>query len=174
MKNKWHTGTLFFKDGRYWWSYKFETCRECKTVRFPHKWRGLCTSCWDKERNKKTTRRKIVRNIAGIRFSYRKRVLNRITIDKRVYKKLDIASLKKNRKHSLKTYTDKNREILNLRNKVYRRLQKWLPCLAIIIEWEKKYFPFEWIEKTKLCKWSSIFWIWEKKERVWVTTRILS
>ena len=62
MKQYWHTGTLFIRWWKYKWANRYNYCTECKTCKFRHKGRGLCTSCWDKQRastpNRIETRKK--------------------------------------------------------------------------------------------------------------------
>lgn len=62
MKTFWHTGTLFIQWGKYKWACKYDHCIECLWVSFKHKWKWLCTSCWDKKRandpNRIETRKK--------------------------------------------------------------------------------------------------------------------
>ncbi len=50
MKKFGHTKTLFIQWLKYKWACHYDYCIECKWVKFKHKGRWLCTSCWDKER----------------------------------------------------------------------------------------------------------------------------
>lgn len=59
MKKYWHTKTLFIQWWKYKWSFKYEHCISCWKVEKPHKWRWLCTSCWDKERDKNPRRKEV-------------------------------------------------------------------------------------------------------------------
>lgn len=59
MKKYWHTKTLFIEWWKYKWARKYDYCIYCKNVEKPHKWRWLCTKCWDKERDNNPNRRKV-------------------------------------------------------------------------------------------------------------------
>lgn len=52
-----HTGTLFIQAWKYKWSYRHEHCIKCWQVKFKHKGRWLCTSCWDKEKDNDPNRK---------------------------------------------------------------------------------------------------------------------
>lgn len=67
MKQYWHTWTLFIRAWKYKWSYKYDHCIQCKTCDHKHKWRWLCTSCWDKERNK-NPKRKETHRVASMKW----------------------------------------------------------------------------------------------------------
>ena len=54
-----HTWTLFIQWWKYKWSQKYEHCIECWLVKFKHKGRWLCTSCWEKERDKDPKRKAV-------------------------------------------------------------------------------------------------------------------
>ena len=164
-KKYWHTWTLFLQNWKYYkWSYKFDYCIECKNCDSKHKWNWLCTSCWDKNRQN-NARRKITRKIAWIRFSYRRRVLHRLITKQRIYKKLDPDILKENRNKTIQKWIDKNREVINLQNKVYRRKRKWLPCLKIIINWKDRFLPFESLEKPATVFQNPKYDKWKKEQK---------
>jgi len=73
MKAYWHTKTLFIQAGKYKWAYHYDHCIECWKVDKPHKWRWLCTRCWDKQRDS-DPRRKQIKLKASRKFSEKKRI----------------------------------------------------------------------------------------------------
>ena len=56
MKQYWHTKTLFIQWNKYKWSFKYDYCISCKWVSKKHKWKWLCTSCFDKKRKENPKR----------------------------------------------------------------------------------------------------------------------
>lgn len=151
MKKYWHTKTLFIQtwNWKYKWSYKHEHCIKCWTCNFKHKWRWLCTRCWDKERDKKTSR-KLIKKKASENY-YDKHLRRNFKKDIQ-YFKFRIYNLISRKKEKKKEWIEKNKEAILLKGKVYRRLQKWLTCMQVIINWKTRYLPFETLEKpNKFC-----------------------
>ncbi len=145
-KNFWHTKTLFIDSNwKYKWSYKNDFCINCKTCKFKHKWRWLCTSCFEKERKTKSNKRKFNLKKQNTKFYVKSRVLHYLN------KKEDLRFRKRrsnfNEKEYKKKYYIDNLERLKLQSKTHRRLKKWLPCLKIIVNWKDKFLPFESLDK---------------------------
>lgn len=160
MKNKWHTGTLFFEHWKYRWSYKFDTCQKCKTVEFPHKWRWLCTSCWDKERGNNKNR-KYTKKKAGVKFHIKSKLLKILETPVKSRKKrektFDVKIYKRE-------YYERKKPALKLLAKIDRRLKNWKACLKIMINWKERFFPFDWIERPS-CMTSPDFPKYEEQRR---------
>ena len=129
MKIHWHTKTLFLQWNKYKWSIKYDHCIKCKTCDYKHKGRWLCTRCIDKERYAKPKRKEVLRKSA-LKWS------RQHTEEEKIRKNL-----------IQKKYYLKNKEVLQLILKARRRVQRWLPCLQIIIKWKTRYLPFESLEK---------------------------
>lgn len=149
-KMYWHTKTLFLQNWKYYkWSYSFDHCIICGTCNFKHKWRWLCTSCWDKERKNKRNR-KISRKIASAKYSFRRRVnhwLNKITKPK--YWPVRILS-EEDKKEYKKSWYEKNKEVMKLISKAYRMEKQWLNPLKIMVNWKTRLLPFTTLEKPKM------------------------
>lgn len=138
MKNAWHTKTLFIQWWKYKWSYKYDHCIECKTVKFKHKWRWLCTRCWDEERSIKPNRIE-----SKQKASKKWHTINKPRKPREEYKK----SLPKptwfDRRSYQKEWYMKNREVILFLKKWVVRKRKWLPTIEIL--W--KHIPYIDLEK---------------------------
>jgi len=157
MKNKGHTWTLFIQAWKYKWSRKYEKCIKCGTCNKKHKSKWLCSSCYDKKR-KENPKRVFNLKLQSFKFHFKNRALQYLTKTKRKPKK-KYSDLKKYRKE----YYEKNKEVLSLISKTYRRRKRNLPCLKMYI-WDKTiYFPFEWIDKPANFSDSKY---WEYKQRL--------
>lgn len=143
MKQYWHTKTLFIKAGKYKWSYKYNHCIKCWTCDHKHKWRWLCTSCWDKQRYN-TPKRKEVRAKASQRFCEK----NRIPRDqwKKMWPK---PKWLYNEEEYKKQWYNDNRPALLLMWKAKRLIQSGKPVMQMMIKWKTRYLPFETLEKPK-------------------------
>lgn len=138
-KEYWHTKTLFIQAWKYKWSYKFNYCIKCWTCNHKHKWNWLCTSCWDKERDK-TNKRKEIKQKAWKKW-HKTNYIPVIERKKRV-KTFDAKTYKKE-------WRIKNKEALLLKAKAYRMVKKGINCMQININWKYKYLPFETLEEPK-------------------------
>ncbi|RKW20174.1 hypothetical protein D8B46_10005 [Candidatus Gracilibacteria bacterium] len=87
---------FFEKGGKFLWSYKYERCIKCNRQVFKHKGKGLCTSCWDKERRKMGNRPKS-RKIAQIKWNLKRKIIKALTkiqikkesnFNKQIYQKI--------------------------------------------------------------------------------------
>ena len=168
MRNKWHTKTLFIQWWKYKWSYRYDHCVKCWTCNFKHKGRWLCLSCWDKERNK-TPKGYILKKIIQIRYWVRNRISHWLNTQERKAcwnKCYELTQEERKRRKPIyqKNYWKKNREIINLKNKIYRRRKKWLPCLIMMINWKERYFPFEGLWEKPKVYWSFKRNIWKEKQ----------
>lgn len=146
MKKYGHTGTLFIQhqNWKYKWSYKYDHCRHCWTCNFKHKWRWLCTSCWDKERAKKKSRILVRRKASKNRYSkhFKKNPIIK-EIRWKIIKILNQERRKEmNRKRCLK-WRSKNKEVINIKQRVKTRQKKWLYCMEYRINWKTIFLPFE-------------------------------
>jgi len=131
MKICWHTKTLFIQWWKYKWSYKFNHCIKCLTCENKHKWKWLCTKCFDKNRDKNFNRKK-VKLKAWLKY-YQKHKWT----DKEKIRLRNVA----------KVYYQKHKEALKIIQRVRNRLKAWKKCLKIVINWKDRYLPFENIEK---------------------------
>ena len=159
MKAYWHTKTLFIEWGKYKWARKHDFCTSCLSAKKPHKWNWLCIACHDKQRAKN---RKWALRKQQVKHYYKNRLLYILTTvsnprkkpwqKPKGFNKIEYRKqwYRKNKKAILlyrKEWYRKNKKVMLLKWEVQRRRKKWLPCLEMRINWETKYFPFEWIEK---------------------------
>ena len=145
-KEYWHTKTLFLQNWKYYkWSYKFDNCQNCWTCDFKHKWRWLCTSCFDKER--KVNSKKRLFNLAKQNWKhyYRKRV--ELFLTKTEHKKKKVNFTKEMQVEYKKEWYKKNSERISIIRRWEKRKKKWLPCLEYITSKKTIYLPFEGLEK---------------------------
>lgn len=144
MKAYWHTKTLFIQGWKYKWACKYEHCIECWQTKFKHKWRWLCTSCWEKERDK-TERRKEVKYKAWHKWH----IENKPKKPREEWKKMWPKPTGFDRSEYGKQWYQKNREVILLLNKWKVRKRKWLPVIEIL----GKYIPYINLEKPPTLKW---------------------
>lgn len=134
MKKYWHTKTLFLQNWKYYkWSYKYNHCIVCGNCNHKHKWKWLCTSCFDKQR-----------------YNDPKRIITRKKISNNYYLKSKTDIIKKERIYNnIKKYQEKNKEILRLLRLVRYKKNRWYKIMEYNINWKIKYLPFETLEKPK-------------------------
>jgi hypothetical protein len=134
MKKYWHTKTLFLQNWKYYkWSYKYNHCIVCGTCNHKHKWKWLCTSCFDKQR-----------------YNDPKRIITRKKISNNYYLKSKTDIIKKEKIYNnIKKYQEKNKEILRLLRLVRYKKNRWYKIMEYNINWKIKYLPFETLEKPK-------------------------
>jgi len=154
MKSYWHTWTLFIQAWKYKWSFKFDNCVKCWTCNSKHKWRWLCIKCWDKEREKSPKRKEIKRKA---RIKYHKKTYTPVIERKKRVKTFDV-------KKYQKEWRLKNQEALKLKEKAYRMVKKGVQCLKMIINWQEKHFPFEWLIEKPTTTWNK-FTEYEKRKQ---------
>lgn len=138
MKKYWHTWTLFIKWWKFKWAYKYDHCIKCRKADFKHKWKWLCTSCYDRERKNNSKQRKINLKIQNTKHYYKSRIL--LFLEKKEYKKTwpktNIFNLLEYRKN----YYQKNKEVLKLIAKWNRMNKSWKNPLKIIINWKERFY----------------------------------
>ena len=146
--------TLFVQWWKIKWSYKFQCCIKCNSCDFKHKWRGLCTRCWDKKRDK--TRKRIEQKKITKAKWHKDNYKKSISIKDILFYRTNIFSILNTKEKLLadkrrvsSRYYHKNKDVLNLINTVRRRIKRWKPCLKIIINWKDRYLPFESLDKPK-------------------------
>lgn len=144
MKNLGHTKTLFVQGGKYKWSYKHDHCIECWLVKFKHKWRWLCTSCWDKKRAKNPRRREVLYK-SGMKWHH----ANKPKIPREEWRKTWIQAFRTSeskkeykRQWHINNYAIWKDAILCI-NRGKARNKKWLPC----VQYKNVYLPFETLGK---------------------------
>lgn len=158
MKEFWHTKTLFKQWWKYKWSLKYNYCIECKTCDSIHKGRWLCTKCWDKERNK-NPKRKLQKYKSHIKHYDYARIFNTKWFRTRID---DILTNYARDKKNQITANLNRKEIWSIKKRIKRRLDKWLPCLKIIINWKIRYLPFEDLIKPKDI---NLYEEWKEKDK---------
>lgn len=160
-KKFWHTWTLFLQNGKYYkWSYKYNHCIECGKCDFKHKWKWLCTSCFDKKR-KENPKRKFNLKKQNLKHYFKSRVLLFLEKTERK-KKQKTFNLEKYKKQWYKQWYKENQEALLLKAKAYRMKRKWIKCLEMIINWKTKYLPF-----TEIIEKPATTWLNFKKYDEW-------
>ena len=137
-KEYWHTKTLFIQWWKYKWSYKHEHCTECKWVKFKHKGRWLCTSCWDKERANDPNRIETRLN-ASRKFSEK----NRIPLELQKKKWNKWWWTPEDKKAYQKSWYEKWKIAISTLKKWIVRKRKWLPY----VEYKWHPLPFETLGK---------------------------
>lgn len=143
MRNLWHSKTLFMMWNKYYWAKKHEHCVVCWTVKYKHRCRWMCTSCYAKEKRKTPNAQKS-NKISRNKINYRNRVLKYLE-----QKEKKVRPRTRNQYEYNKKRRNEFKIEYRLIEKARRRRKKWLPCLSMIINWKTKYFPFEWIDKPK-------------------------
>ena len=140
MKAFWHTQTLFIQADKYKWSYKFYHWQECKTCNFKHKWRWLCTSCWDKERANDPKRIE-VRQKAWKKWHE----IHKPRKPREEWKKMWAKVIWFDHKKYQKEWYNKNKEVISILKKWEVRKRKGLP----VIEYMWKFIPYFDMEKPR-------------------------
>ena len=144
MKAFWHTKTLFIQAGKYKWSYKHDHCIECWQTKFKHKWRWLCTSCWDKKRDKNPKRKEV---------KYK------------AWHKWHIINKPKKPREEWKPMWTKKR-LTSEQRKKYRKnwYRKWKEAIIILNKW--RIWSKRWLQ-LPMYKWYSIpFDIWPRNDKI--------
>lgn len=136
MKAFWHTKTLFIQWWKYKWSFHFDHCTQCGKCDKKHKWRWLCSSCWEKDREK-SDRRKEQKYQAWHRFSIKKRIPKELQRKKKpIFTREELTVHRK--EAYTKWYTEWKEAILILRK--WQELKK----LGIVLpEYKWKPIPFD-------------------------------
>ncbi len=157
MKAYWHTKTLFIQAGKYKWSYKHDHCIECKCVKFKHKWRWLCTSCWEKERDK-DPKRKEQKYKAGHKWH----TINNPSKPREEWKPMWTKKrlTPEQRKEYQREWARKWSIAINAIRKGATRHKKWLPC----VQYMDVFLPFETLSKP----FESNFTCTEKEYEEWI------
>lgn len=139
-----HTKTLFIQWWKYKWSFKYEHCISCGKVEKPHKWRWLCTRCWDKERDKNTKRKQQKYN---------------------VWHKWHITNKPRKPREEWKPMGTKKRITLEQKKEYQRQwYQKWKEAIMILNKW--RIWSKKWII-LPLYKWKPIpFDIWPRDDKI--------
>jgi len=158
MKNKWHTWTLFYENGKYRWSYKYDTCIKCWTVESKHKWKWLCARCYDKKRKENPKR---VFNLAkqNWRYYYKTRIL--MFLEKTEHKKKQAIRTPEYYKQYKKDWFQKNKRMMYLKARTKRLLKKWLNLMTYNINWKVINLPFESLERPS----KAIPWEYDKRKQ---------
>lgn len=139
-----HTNTLFIQWWKYKWSYKYDHCISCGKVDKPHKWRWLCTRCWDKERDQDPKRKE-----------YKKTKCHEWYVENNPKKPREEwkSKWRKPTWFSKKEYQHqwymKNRDAIWLIRKWEVRRKRWLPTIQIF--W--KHIPYFDITKPIALEW---------------------
>ena len=139
MKAYGHTKTLFIQAWKYKWSYKHDFCISCKNVSSKHKWKWLCTKCFDKNRREDSKR---LFNLAkqNWKYYYKTRIL--MFLEKTEHKKKALNFTKEDQKIYQKEWYTINREAILLKWKADRMKKRWETVLIAFIKWKERYFPF--------------------------------
>lgn len=144
MKAYWHTWTLFIQWWKYKWACKYENCVSCGKVDKPHKWRWLCTRCWDKERDKDPKRKEI-----KYKAWHKWHIENKPKKPREEWKQMWPRPTWFNEKEYKHEWYMNNREVILLLRKWEVRKRKWLPTIQIL--W--KHIPYFDITKPKSLEW---------------------
>lgn len=159
-KEFWHTWTLFIQAWKFKWSYNYEHCIKCWTVTFKHKWRWLCTSCWEKERDK-TKRRQEVKRKAWSKWHKEHYIYS--DWSKKKWPKPFLT--KDDKKTYKKEYMRKHRERYKIIKEWKERKEKWLSYLEYNINWKIIYLPF-WDLVKPNCTTNNMYLYDEWKEKI--------
>lgn len=166
-KEYWHTGTLFYENWKYRWSYKYTHCIRCWTCDHKHKWRWLCTSCADKERSKKTNRKK-VRKIAKTKYFIKKRIFHWLETPEKKKTWPDKFLTEKDKILYKKSYYQKNKEIIKLISKAYRMEKRGENPMKIIIKWKTRLLPFVWLMEKPSYTEEEKYEEWKKEQEIFL------
>lgn len=127
---------FFVKWWKMKWSYKYDKCIKCNSFNFKHKWHWLCTSCWDKKRDKNTKRKN-----------------QKLQAWNKYYEKNKNTDKEKERLRLVaRNYYNKNREALKYLQRAKTRIKTWKPCLTLNINDKIISLPFEDLEKPQIYK----------------------
>ena len=140
MKNAWHTKTLFIQWGKYKWACKYDHCVECKTCTSKHKWRWLCTKCWDRNRDNDPKRKEI-----KYKAWHKWHTINKPRKPREEWKPMwqkPFLSLEDKKKYMHEWYIKWRDAILTIKKWVIRK-KKWLPY----VEYMGYPLPFETLSK---------------------------
>jgi len=138
MKAYWHTKTLFIQWWKYKWACKYDHCINCLKCDKKHKWRWLCTSCWDKERDK-NPKRKEIKHKAWMKWH----VINKPKKPREEWKKMWPKPTWFDQIQYKKDWYRMNREPILLLRKWESRKKKWLPCIEYRAPKRTVYLPFD-------------------------------
>lgn len=130
---------VFFE--RWWkirWAFHYDKCIKCNTTNFQHESKWLCKSCYSKKIRKNMSPKK------------KKELYNKTVVWGEKNKDKLLASSRK----ATKKYAQKNKEVLNIKNRVYRRRAKGLPCMQANLWWKLRFLPFESLEKPTVYTWN--------------------
>lgn len=152
-KQFWHTWTLFiqYNTGKMKWSYKHDHCIKCGTCNHKHKGRGLCTSCWDKQRDKDPKRLRIKRK-AGTKYhqkTYKPVVTKNITRQFKSKVTNIISNKREIRNKASRKYYYNHRVMIRFQERIKTMKKNWKKPMQLYIAGQTIELPFETLEKPK-------------------------
>lgn len=152
-KKFWQTWTLFiqYNTGKMKWSYKHDHCIKCGTCNHKYKGNWLCTSCWDRQRDRDpkriATKRKAWNKYHKKNY---KPVVTKDTTREYRSKVINIISNKREiRNKASRKYYYNHRIMIRFQERVKTMKKNWQKPMQLYIAGQTVELPFETLERPK-------------------------